>query len=138
MFYCASRVIPPSLILVPFILFTKCFILKTLPILHHLLTKHLRSANGPLHRGPSFTKKISHPVDEHDLLLNCSYMIAEIWVVTPEDGCSLVNNCQVLPGGGFQSVGSVRGVDDDGCVAGAEDQLGASERAGICVYVGRS
>lgn len=49
-----------------------------------------------------------------------------------------INNCQVLLGGGFQAVGSVEwAVDDDGCVVSMEDELGASERAGICVCIGR-
>ncbi|KAI5649982.1 hypothetical protein M9H77_35987 [Catharanthus roseus] len=119
-----------TLIPVPFIPFTKCFVLMTLPILHHLLPEHLKNPNRPFSCGTSIAKKISHPVSDLDLPWNRSYMIAKIWVAALED---------VLSRGGFQAARSVEGaIDDDGCVIDTKNEAGASKRACSCACIGRS
>ncbi|KAI5663788.1 hypothetical protein M9H77_23111 [Catharanthus roseus] len=57
-----------SLIPVPFILFTKCFVHRIFQILHHLLLEHLMNPNGPLPLRQSIAKQISHPIVDLDLL----------------------------------------------------------------------
>ncbi|KAI5662227.1 hypothetical protein M9H77_21550 [Catharanthus roseus] len=117
----------------------KSFVLRAIPILHHLLPEHLRNPNRPLPCGLSIAKKIPH-----QMICEEAPILHENFCASQQFFCCLmvqlliifirVNNCRVSLKSNFQDAGSISGAaTDDRCVIRAVGKAGESECASYCV-----